>query len=52
MTPEQIQEAMNSVQELLRRVEALEQWKEQRTRQQLSNPIDFPSQKLIKQAAL
>jgi len=34
--------------ELKRRIEALEQWKKEKEAQQLKNPVDYPTQQLIK----
>jgi hypothetical protein len=51
MTDEELKRLAETVEELSRKVEELERWKRERARQQLTEPLDYPSQKIVKRAA-
>lgn len=48
---QQLKELADTVKELERKVKALEDWKAARQKQQLAEPLDYPSQKIVKRAA-
>lgn len=45
MTPEEL---TTLVEKLERRIKELEDWKRERESQQLKNPVDYPTQQLIR----